>query len=167
VTNMPSTTTIAAFWLWLHAHQAALREMSSPRDAFWDELLPRLKTVHEDLWFEVSVPGKTVREFVITAQGDTSLFPLVEELASQAPEIPGWTVVALKPPMGFGFSIKYEGVELKPDDIWFEPHTSKDTPNVLGLRIAAPGYVEELDQEFCNGVLILLLVSGPQQPIST
>lgn len=147
---------INAFWTWLVSRQADLNTLETPEDPFWDELLARLQALHEGLWFEVSAAGEEERELVITAQGDWELFPLVEAMVAVAPELPGWVPVALKPAMGFEFSIGYRGLELNPDEIWFEPLVDADAPEVLGLRVAVEGFNDEQEEDFANGMLIML-----------
>jgi hypothetical protein len=148
--------TIEGFWAWLLARRAEIDQLSSADDPFWDVLLSRLQDIDDGLWFEVSAPGPGDREFIITAEGRVHLFPLVEAIGAAAPRLPGWTVVALKQPMGFGFSVRYEGVSLDPAEMWFQPLVDKAAPEVLGLRVAVPGYTSEQEQEFGNGVLVLL-----------
>lgn len=147
---------ITAFWSWLKAHQEELDALESPEHPFWDELLEHLKLVDDGLWFEVSMPGDGERELVITAEGDWELFPLVEAMVSVAPDLDGWEVVALKPAMGFEFGIQYEGLELDPRAMWFQPLIDEDAPEVLGLRVAMPGFDEEQEQSFANGLLVIL-----------
>jgi hypothetical protein len=147
---------IAPFWEFVAAHRGDLDAMETYESPFWDELLEQLHEIHEGLFFEASVPGASPRELVLTAEGDTALFALVEAIAAQAPALPGWQVVALKPPMGFEFGMRYEGFELVPAQMHFMPLVNRDNPEVLGLRIAIPGYVEELEDECANGVLVVL-----------
>jgi hypothetical protein len=147
---------INAFWTWLVSRQSDLNAMDSPEEPFWDEMLERLKTLNDGLWFEVSAPGEGDREIVITAQGDWELFPLVEAMVSVAPELPGWSAVALKPAMGFGFTIGYRGLELDPQGIWFEPLVDPDAPEVLGLRVAVQGFNDDQEEDFANGLLLVL-----------
>lgn len=151
-----SSTAIHQFWEWFSAHLSDLDAMTDPDGPVADELLARLQAVNSELWFEISSPGHTPREFVITAQGQVALFELVEELAHRAPTLAGWQVVALKPPMGFGFGLSYEGMDFDPAQMWFEPLTSEEMPQLLGLRVAVPGFLEENEQECGNATLILL-----------
>ncbi len=147
---------INAFWSWVKAHHDDLNALESPEHPFWDELLGQLQQVDEGLWFEVSLPGEDVRELVITAEGDWELFPLVEAMVSVAPDLDGWEVVALKPAMGFEFGIRYEGLDLDPRQMWFQPLVDEDAPDVLGLRVAMPGFDDEQEQSFANGLLVIL-----------
>ena len=77
-------------------------------------------------------------------------------MVSVAPELPGWIPVALKPAMGFGFCIGYRGLELDPQDIWFEPMVDPDAPDVLGLRVAVQGFNDDQEEDFANGLLLML-----------
>lgn len=147
---------INAFWSWVKAHQDDLDALESPEHPFWDELLGQLQQIDEGLWFEVSMPGDDVRELVITAEGDWELFPLVEAMVSVAPDLQGWDVVALKPAMGFEFGIRYEGLDLDPRKMWFQPLVDEDAPDVLGLRVAMPGFEDDQEQAFANGLLVIL-----------
>ncbi|GAA0755293.1 hypothetical protein LRH25_18760 [Ideonella azotifigens] len=145
-----------AFWAWLFEHQAELDALRSPDDVFWDELLLRLQALDDGLWFEVSSAEVSPRELVITAQGDVDLFDKVETLVALASPLTGWRVVALKPPLGFDFGIRYQGIELQPAELWFQPLLDEDAPHMLGLRIAVPGFIAEMEEEFDSGVLIVL-----------
>lgn len=147
---------IHSFWSWLQDHRAALDAMDTPEHPFWDEVLERLQDMDEGLWMEVSMPGAAPRELVLTAGGDPGLFALVERIVSLAPPLDGWLFVALKPPMGFGFTTRYEGIDLNPAEMWFAPLVSEEAPEILGLSVAVPGFVDDLEQEIGSGVLILL-----------
>lgn len=153
-----NTRAIAAFWGWLSAQQPALNNLITPDDPFWDAVLTQLHAVHAGLWFEVSNGPFTPREFVITAQGDTRLFQLVDTLAAAAPNLPGWKIVALKQPQADDplVEMKYEGRILDPSKMWFSPLTAKSDPTRLALRIAVPGFQEEDRNTFTTAILIML-----------
>jgi hypothetical protein len=122
----------------------------------WDEVLDQLKAVDEGLWFEVSEPGGGDRELVITAEGDPGLFPLVQALVEASPRLPGWIFVALKPPGGFDFTLRYDGVQLEPGRLWFLPLTYLEAPAALGLRVGVPGLDPDQQQSVENGLHVLL-----------
>src|SRR6266536_1946461 len=73
-----------------------------------------LKRLDQRLWFEVSEPDGSDREFVITAEGHAAAFPLVDAIVAAAPQIPGWRFISLKPPMGFDFVTTYENIQFDP-----------------------------------------------------
>lgn len=133
-----SDDAIRDFWSWLQAHGAELTALVKPEEPFWDVVLRELRGVDERLGFELSEPDGDTREFVLTAQGEKDLFPLVDELVAKAPRMDGWTFVALKPPMGFDFATVYEGVRFRPLEMWFLPLENASLPHVVGLRIGIP-----------------------------
>ena len=147
---------IGAFWRWTQRHRAELDALDSADSEFFDALLEQLKAVDEGLWLEVSTHAQAPREFVVSAGGDPALFALAEAVAAAAPELPGWQAVALKPPMGFDFGMRWQGIALLPAEMRYQPLVDRSEPEVLGLRIAVPGFLDELEDDIANGVLTLL-----------
>ena len=128
-----------AFWQWFAEHRAGFNRLSEPKEPFWDLVLEELKKVDRRLWFELSEIGSAVREFVVTAEGHVEAFPIVETLVRLAPEIAGWSFVALKPPMGFDFVTRYEGMVFNPSHMWFLPLESASRPHDFGMRVGVQG----------------------------
>jgi len=134
---------IHAFWRWFEANRDTLKAVDGPGVPLWDALLHQLQQIDAHLWFELPRPVKRTRDFVITAEGQTEYFPLVETIAALAPRLKGWRVVALKPPMDFDFTTTHEGIEFDPFEMWFLPLASPSDPLSLGLRIAGPDFSPE------------------------
>jgi hypothetical protein len=150
------TQAISEFWSWFASHEASLRAMAGSDDPFWDTALARLKAVHASLAFELSDPVEGVREFVVTAQGNAELFPLVDAMIAAASPRAGWEFVALKAAMGFDFITTYEGERLDPREMWFMPLTSSSRPADLGVRIAVPGYTPALRSMLENALMMIV-----------
>ena len=146
----------AAFWGWLAPRADRLAELVDGDAPFWDEVLAQLKAIDDGLWLEISSGKPDPRELVLTASGDSELFDLVDAICAQALPLAGWRVVSLKPAMGFDFALTWEGVEIDPKTTWFEPRTLRDAPEIVGLRVAVPGYTAEADAPYTMGVLVLL-----------
>ena len=145
----------AAFWAWLAPRAERLAELVDADAPFWNDVLAQLKAIDDGLWLEIGA-GMEPRELVLTASGDPELFDLVDAVCAEARPLPGWRVVALKPPMGFDFALTWEGVTIEPKATWFEPLESVDAPEILGLRVAVPGYSVEANEPHCMGVLLML-----------
>ena len=145
----------AAFWGWLAPRAGRLPELADGDAAFWNEVLTQLKAIDEGLWLEIG-GGMEPRELVLTASGDLELFDLVDAICAEARPLPGWRVVALKPAMGFDFALTWEGVEIDPKTTWFEPLELADAPEILGLRVAVPGYNDEAEEAYFSGAFVLL-----------
>jgi hypothetical protein len=150
---------ISVFWRWFRSNDAKLNAMSNADHPFWDTALAQLQLVHRGLRFEMSDPVRGRREFVITAEGDQTLFPLVDAMVSAAPTMDTWTFVALKPALGFDFAHHYEGVVYDPKSMWFLPLSMEGRPDDLGLRIGIPS-LRDLDQDAAEFAVTIILETG-------
>jgi hypothetical protein len=147
---------IVAFWQWFQTNRDKLDSLADPSDRLWDTTLEKLKAIEKRLWFEMSNPEITPREFVLTAEGKAELFPLVDEIVKSAPEISGWTFVGLKPPMGFDFEITYEGIEIDPKSLSFLPLEDDGNRAAISLRIGVRDYNHDDERPISNAVLVIL-----------
>ena len=150
---------IRAFWEWFTDHESAFKSLSKPDEPFWDLALERIKTVDERLRFELSAAGRALREFVVTAEGHVEAFPVVEQLVDLAPEIEGWVFVALKPPMGFTFTTRYEGTLFEPRHMWFLPLQSPSRPQDFSIRVGIQG-LDSRDKTTAHNALLVILDTG-------
>ena len=150
---------IQAFWKWFTDHESEFKSLSKPDESFWDLALEQIKTVDEWLWFELSAAGSTVREFVVTAEGHVEAFPVVERLVDRAPKIEGWVFVALKPPMGFTLTTRYEGTLFEPRHMWFLPLESPSRPQDFGIRVGIQG-LDSMDKTNAHNALLVILDTG-------
>ena len=121
--------------------------------------MEQLKKVDEHFWFELSRDRHPVREFIVTAEGRVNSFPMAEELVRLAPNLKGWTFIALKPPQGFRFTTTYEGTLFDPRQMWFLPLESESHPGDLGLRIAVSG-LEGMDKRKAHNAVLVILDTG-------
>ncbi len=85
------------FWLWFESQAEQL--VDQPSLEIIDELAEQLANVDSGITAEVSnLTENSDRELIITAHGDILRFELIGTLVQRAPQIPGWRVLALKPP---------------------------------------------------------------------
>jgi hypothetical protein len=150
---------IQAFWQWFIDHLDEFNRVSKPEEPFWALALEQIKKVDERFWFELSARGDEPREFIVTAEGHVEAFPIAEELISLAPEIGGWSFVALKPPMGFAFTTQYEGTLFEPQKMWFLPMGNPTRPQDIGLRVGIPG-LKSIDERVAGNALLVILDTG-------
>jgi hypothetical protein len=90
--------------------------MEEPHEPTMTKLHNQLKRIHPGLVFEFEVQCAP-RSFVVSADGDSSLFPTVLDVVERAPPLPGWKVLAFRQPGRADVSIEMRGVRLGPDDI--------------------------------------------------
>lgn len=156
---MPDELAVSRFWTWFRANEAKLWAMPNGGDPFWDIALRQLQLVDKGLRFEMSDPRGGQRDFVITAEGNRRLFPLVDSLVAAAPALRRWTFTPLKPAMGFDFTHHYEDVLYDPKAMWFQPLEWAERPQDLGLRIGVPS-LRELDQDAAEFAVTVILETG-------
>jgi hypothetical protein len=146
-----ASNAIDEFWLLFQQRATDLAMTKSADTPVYDALLEQLQKIAPGLYFEFSVsPGE--REMIVTADGDSSLFPLARAIVTAAPVVDGWTIRALKPKLGFPESIRWEGLELKIEDIVFEPLEGEETDE-LELRILIPGLDQKDVEDAHNAIL--------------
>jgi hypothetical protein len=146
-----------AFWKWfIHAHHKFEHVQGDRKESLLDELQDRLQKFSPGLWFEVGGHPDGPMELIISAEGNPDYFAEVLALVGCAPKMEGWQFIAFKPPQGFEFVTEYEGVTINPAKSWFLPLVSESNPSALGLRVAVPGFSQELEKIYGAAVCIVL-----------
>lgn len=112
------------FWSWFIKNQETYYneiENSEIQRALFNDLSAKLQSVHQDLVFEFSpIHENGTREFTISAEGIKELFPTVEKLIQQAPEIENWQFNAFRQRIpGDEFEIHFGEVNIGYSDLYF------------------------------------------------
>jgi len=148
---MQASQTITKFWQLFERRHEALAKISSADDPVYDELLGQLQQIDEGLFFEFSTsPGDC--ELIITAEGDSDLFDLVDSIVEAAPATEGWTFFALKPKLGFPETVQWEGYTVNIAEVRFESLSDPETGE-FGLRLLVPGLSDEQAEDAHNALL--------------
>jgi hypothetical protein len=148
--------TSTEFWQWMQDASVELLEADGQTVA--DTVEERLSEIDSRLGVEVSGPAEP-RELIITAWSDPSAFAAVRELVAAAPPLPGWQIIALKPPRGFEFAIDLDGLKIDANELQFEPLAAEEDPKLLGVRIYVPSAGED-DDERLGRALPLIMETG-------
>jgi len=154
----PDPAKVRAFWTWFQQHKAALDTLNDTDEPLWDDALAQLQAIHPAVSFALSEPQDKDedRDFVLTAECDTDLFPLVDEVIAAAPKLPGWQLIALKPAMGFDFVSDFEDLTLDPRTMHFFPIRNSARPRALGLRVALPEFTKRRQLQLVDAVAMIL-----------
>jgi len=90
---------IRLFWEWFAKHQHDYLDIDDNQDELVENMAKHLHKINSDLVFEIGpVLENGDRELVISADGISSLFPLVKQIVDSAPSVVGWTFVAFRQP---------------------------------------------------------------------
>jgi hypothetical protein len=132
------------FWQWFEQNNKAylfLNEVDAEKkEQLLSNLMERLHEYCENLWFEIGGHPDEDQELIITAEGNAVYFGHVEALINAAPKIPNWTFIAFIPPREVDFEMKYEDVELKPSEMWFEPLEHPNNAAAIGIKVCTRNF---------------------------
>jgi hypothetical protein len=122
-------TNIQAFWQWFDSHKHEYEEADEgDQDAKIKVLLEKLQQIEPGLSVEISAE---LQEIVISAEGDTAKFALVEEIVRKAPPLEEWDVTAFRQPRLEDFTLQYENIELTPSELYFLPVEENEQLDII------------------------------------
>ena len=144
---------IETFWVWFENHADELYEFENNQDQLFEELSTELKKVDDNLTFEFGmVQENYTREFIISADGITSSFPVVKRLHAAAPKLKDWVITAFRPRIGTEFSINYSGIEVNGQRMKFSYLSFE---NEIDLKLFIPNYDSD-DERYIGAAFIML-----------
>lgn len=107
------------FWDWFCKNSEAIFDFEKDQEAIFDKIQAELGKIDVNLTFEIGAKKDGKRDFILSADGILSLFPLVEALFSKRPDLPKWHFVKFRPRRAIGNSIRLGSIELFPRDVRF------------------------------------------------
>lgn len=145
------------FWDWFNKRQEYIYDhLETDTDNVALEIQKELKTIHEDLAFEISFEKvQDKRNFVVSADGNKHLFPIVIEFTNKAPVYKHWNITPFRPRLNqFNQVIEMEGIKLDYDDIYFN-YIEDDEEDKIHLNVFVQGYDGE-DNRYVHAYFLLL-----------
>jgi hypothetical protein len=133
------------FWKWFEDHVDSLAAVRSGDDPILQKLDRELRKVHPNLDFEMGLGDNDELEFIVSANGIKSVFPVVEQLIACAPTIPNWKMIAFRQPKGEVPEILYQNFLLKAEDVWFsyKQRLDKVVDLTIYIRSLSPNNAEQ------------------------
>jgi hypothetical protein len=129
---------IRAFWQWFDSHKEGFEDLiNENQKARMNVLIQKLHAIDDELSVEISAD---IQELVISAEGDTTKFALVEEIVRQAPPLENWDVTAFRQPRLEDFTLQYEDMELTPSELYFLPVEDHDQLDIIVYGIGFRQY---------------------------
>lgn len=87
------------FWNWFKDNSDNYLNLEQDQDTLLKNLRGALDKVNPDLVFEFSpILDDGKREFIISADGMKSIFPIVKALVNGAPQLDKWHIIAFRQP---------------------------------------------------------------------
>jgi hypothetical protein len=131
---------IRVFWQWFDSHKQEYASLTADnQEAKINTLLEKLQEIEPGLSVELSAE---VQEIVISAEGDTAKFALVEEIVGSAPPLDEWDVTAFRQPRQEDFTLQYGDIELTPSELYFLPIEENEQLDIIvyGLNFRQYNY---------------------------
>lgn len=149
------------FWRWfLENERAFFKTVKSGRNierGFFNKLSPKLNELKDGFFYLTGMLNDDTAELIFTADGTIKNIVFVEELVNAAPNIPGWTFTASKPPMDIeNVRIAMAGNTFDSDTLSFYPNESSDYPDEIDITIVHRDYRENDKASITNGTYIFL-----------
>src|SRR6267378_7901619 len=113
--------TPADFWRAVTPRLIAVRDLRHEQDSLVGYVASQLHHIDPDLTCELGTAKDGVYELIVSADGLSRLIPTVKAVVQSAPVIKNWRVIAFRPRLGTGFTVRYDGFALPADSIWFHP----------------------------------------------
>lgn len=140
------------FWNWFSKNEDLYFHFEKNQEVLFSKLKAELEKIHPDLVFEFSpIFEDGTREFIISADGIKSVFPVVTDLVKQAPTLTNWKIIAFRQPHNDVTAINYQDLTINFEDVFFR--YAKDSGQI-GLELNIRGFYES--PEWSVAAFILL-----------
>lgn len=147
-------TDAGRFWGWLGENTARVkRGLKRGTGRVVEEVGERFDEAFPGLVWEVSPADRGPWLFCVSANGDGKLFPRVERVVREAPEVAGWTIQAFRPRGEAGAEITLNDVTLGGGDVWCEVRKAR---RGIDLVLHVRGATAENHEMITQAALILL-----------
>jgi len=98
------------FWEWFRKNNGEYLDLNNKgkkETAYWiNEFHAHLRAYCRSISFNLTVYEKNTAALTITALGRATRFKTIDALVALAPEVPGWTITALEPPMPAAYGLE-------------------------------------------------------------
>ncbi len=141
-----------AFWHWFTKNNETYFRFEQNQNFLFSQLKSELNKISNDIVFQFSpILEDGTREFIISADGIKSIFPIVSDLVNRAPKYSKWHIIAFRQPIVGLTQINYDNLVVKFDDVFFR--YGKDNGQIA-IELHIKNFCES--HEWTGAVFILL-----------
>jgi hypothetical protein len=144
------------FWTWFARESGRFSVASGYSEAMFDEITAEVQRYSKGVHVMLGGGSNGERELVLTTEGNPDYIDAVRDLVRAAPEIPGWTVTAFKPPQGFEFAIRIIERDIDATTLRFRRAPDLDSEDGLGIEVFFPDYDPKQEEAFTFAAYIIL-----------
>ena len=123
------------FWHWFLSNEKYLRDFQKNPGEYITPVHEKLGKIQKGIAVEFEPPKDNKIVVTISADGDRSLFPIVQKIIAKAPKIKGWEFIAFRQrtPQNKlkGIVLKVQGYEFSLDEMKFSPVIVGDSLDII------------------------------------
>ena len=149
------------FWSWfgdhaLHFFETVKAQENISRD-FIEVVSEKLNGLRIGFFILTGMYDDDTAELIVTADGNVSVIPFIEELIALAPVISNWRFTALKPPTDRDdFEVGFSQASLSADNLFFTYEAQEEYPDLIDIEVVHEGITDATKRLFTQGVFIFL-----------
>lgn len=156
-----TTATYSDFWNWFQKQEKKFHKVIEGRDdiedGFFAKISPKLKQIHDGIFFVAGMYDDDTAELILTAEGTIANIYLVEELIAAAPALDGWRFTALKPAMETAdFEISMGDYVFNKNNISFYSTEDDNYPDEINIVLVYENFKASEKRSLSNGVFIFI-----------
>ncbi len=149
------------FWIWFSGSADLFYETVKSQESialnFIDAVSRKLTGLRAGFFILVGMYDDDTAEMIITADGNVTVIPFIEELVSSAPNIPNWRFTALKPPTDRDdFEVGFSQASLSADNLFFTYNAQSKYPDLIDIDVVHADITDATKRLFTQGIFIFL-----------
>ncbi len=149
------------FWNWFNKNSDLffffVKNNLNVEQNFLDLLLPNIKVINSDFWFECGMYDTNTAELIITAETNLKAIAFVEDFIASAPKINNWKFTALKKENSMDeLAITIDDKIFKKNKLFFSPKINTNKPDEINISLThIDANLSNID-EYVQGCFIYL-----------
>lgn len=157
----PPAISVEEFWNWFAAHAKDFRDILRAQrlveKKFFRKLAQKMDEAGHAFSFMAGMCDAETAELIITADGDLTKIPLVEDFIAEAPAVEGWKFTALKQGMNSkDILMEMEGYRFNAENISFYEKADVLYPDEVAIAVVHNDLSEYNAQVVMAGTCIFL-----------
>ncbi len=148
------------FWKWFSVNQSNYFDIDEKEQDevqyLFNELLQQLHGYCSKLVFQIGGKDPSVKELIISAEGNPEYFEKAEQLVYMAPRLKRWKFIALAPATESLSAIEYDGLQVDPNNVWFSAIETREEPHLLGVCIYIDGFSANDEHRYYSIAYVIL-----------
>lgn len=152
---------IQDFWYWFIDHADVFFKIIVSQEKISSDFIEvvsvQLNKLREGVFILTGMYDDETAELIITADGNVSNIPFIEELVDAAPSILNWRITSLKPPTNRpDFEVGFSHASLTADNLYFIYNEHLEYPDLIDIDVVHADITPATKRLYTQGIFIFL-----------